>query len=302
MRERAGRAYLLCTLVVIFYSGNILIGKALNDLPPFTIAFLRLVIAFLVLLPLTYRSAWQSRSAFRAHRTPLLILTLTGVTFFNTFIYSALQFTSSTNVSVLEAAIPAVTVVLSVWLLHERLRPSQWLGVALSLCGALWVVMDGALLRLASIDWNVGDAIMVGATLSWACYSIAARSYMPLFPARGVLLVMTGASVVILLPIVLVEWTLTGVPALDVGAHWLGLAYLGVFPSVVALLFYNHAVAVLGASRASAFLNFLPVVTMLGAYLWLGETITGVHVIGAAVVIVGVFCTTRPGRRPLPST
>ena len=57
-------------LVVIFYAGNILTGKALNDLPPITIAFTRLVIAFVVLLPIGSRSAGSSavRSSSTADR------------------------------------------------------------------------------------------------------------------------------------------------------------------------------------------------------------------------------------------
>lgn len=289
------RAYLLCILVVIFYSGNILTGKALNELPPFTIAFFRLAIAFLVLLPLGYRSAWQLRSVFAKHLKPLLILTLTGVTFFNTFIYGALQFTSASNVSVLESAIPTATALLSAWLLRERLRGIQWFGVSLSLFGAVWVVLDGRLLEITSMGWNPGDVIMLGAIISWALYSIAVRRYMHLFPSYGALLVMTGLSVVILLPFAAGEWMLGGVPPLGNGSYWWGLAYLGVFPSVVALILYNRAVAILGASQASVFLNFLPVFTMLGAYLLLGEKITGMQILGAGLVIVGVMFTTRSG-------
>jgi drug/metabolite transporter (DMT)-like permease len=75
-----------------------------------------------------------------------------------------------------------------------------------------------------------------------------------------------------------------------------GLVYLGVFPSVVALILYNRAVAILGASQASVYLNFLPVGTMLGAYFLLGETITAMQILGAVVVIAGVLFTTRAKR------
>src|SRR5699024_10175823 len=88
-------------------------------------------------------------------------MTLTGVTFFNTFIYGALQFTSTTNVSVLEASIPVVTVIMSAFLLGEKIRGMQWIGVLISLMGAVWVVLDGRLFQLAAIDWNVGDLIML---------------------------------------------------------------------------------------------------------------------------------------------
>lgn len=290
------QAYLLAALVVVFYAGNILTGKALDDLPPVTIAFTRLVIAFLVLLPLGWRSAWSARRSFVEHSRPLLLMSATGVAFFNALIYAALQFTSATNVSVLEAVIPAVTVALSVVVLRERLRPIQWIGVAVSLFGAVAVVMDGNVVALGEVDWNQGDAIMVVAILSWAVYSVTVRRHLRSFPEWGGLLVMTGLSVLILAPFAVAEWWIVGEVPLESGAHWWGLLYLGVFPSVVALAFYNRAVATLGASRASAFLNFLPVATMLGAVAFLGEEVSAAQIVGATLVMVGVYVTLRAPR------
>ncbi|WP_234028488.1 DMT family transporter [Lentibacillus sp. Marseille-P4043] len=281
--------------VVIFYAGNILIGKAINELPPFTIAFFRLLVAFVVLLPIGFRSAWKNRAKFLEYKKPFLMMTLTGITFFNTFIYGALQFTTSSSVSVLESVVPAMTVVLSAVILKERLRTIQWGGVVLSLIGAVWVVMDGKILQLTAIDWNVGDIIMIGAIVSWAIYSILVKQYMHLFPSYGAILVMTGISVIVLCPIVLIEWAILGLPSFDSSNFIIGLLYLGIFPSFIALVFYNRAVDVLGASQASIFLNFLPVATMIGAYIWLDEVIAVTQIIGALAVICGVIITTQAG-------
>ncbi|RWZ55331.1 DMT family transporter [Halobacillus fulvus] len=290
-------AYILMILVVIFYAGNILTGKAMNELPPFTIAFFRLLVAFLVLLPIGFRQAWGDREKVWAFRRPFLIMTLTGVTFFNTFIYGALQFTTASNVSVLESAIPAVTVVLSALWIGERLRKAQWFGVVLSFIGALWVVLDGRFFQLLSIDWNVGDFIMVGAVGTWAVYSIYVKQYIHLFKAYGAVLNMTAISLVVLLPVMLVEWWALGIPSLFRMEFLVGFLYLGIFPSFIALIFYNKAVDVLGASQAAIFLNFLPVFTMIGAYVWLGETITTAGIAGAILVITGVVMTTQIRRK-----
>jgi len=292
--------YLMMILVVVFYAGNILVGESLNDLPPLTIAFFRVVIAFLCLAPLAGRAVWRARRQYRRHWKPLLLLTLTGVTFFNTFIYAALQFTSSTNVSVLETLIPALTLALSAVFLRERLRSVQWWGLGLSILGALWVITDGQLLGLTELSWNIGDGIMLAAVASWAVYSIAVTRYLHLFPSFSVVLVMTGLAALILLPLVIIEWSVLGVPAFTPAEHLPGLIYLGLFPSVIALLLYNRAVQRLGAARASIFLNFLPIATMAGAVLWLGADITAPKIIGACVVILGVLLTTQARRRPLP--
>lgn len=284
-------------LVVIFYAGNILIGKAINELPPFTIAFFRLVIAFLIVFPIAWRSAWKNKGLFLQYKKPFLLMTLSGVTFFNTFIYGSLQFTTTSNVAVLETIIPALTVVLSAILLKEKLITIQWMGVCISLFGALWVVMDGRIFQLASMDWNPGDGIMIGAIISWSVYSIMVKKYMHLFPSFAALLVMTGISIVVLLPIVAVEWFIVGLPSLFQTDLMLGLIYIGVFPSFIALILFNRAVGILGASRSSIFLNLLPVFTIIGAYFWLGEQITSMQITGALIVIAGVMMTTQAGKK-----
>jgi len=283
--------------VVIFYAGNILVGSDINALPPLTIAFFRLFVATVILLPFGMRQIGELWSVFVKYKKAFLLMTLTGVTFFNTFIYGALQFTSTTNVAVLEASIPVVTVIASAFLLKERLRVVQWAGVLLSLLGAVWVVLDGRLFQLAMIDWNIGDAIMLGAVVSWSAYSILVKKFMHHFPTYATLFVMSGISVIILLPFVSIEWFTLGIPPLFEARHIAGLIYLGVFPSVIALIFYNKAVSHLGASQASIFLNFLPVATMIGAYFWLGETITVMQIIGAVAVMGGVLLTMRSGER-----
>lgn len=289
--------YILMILVTIFYSGNILVGKAINDLPPFTIAFFRLVVAVLVLFPIGYQSLKDSYHVFVKYKGPFFLLTLTGITIFNTFIYGALQFTTSTKVSVLEAIIPVFTVILSYFYLKERLRSIQWVGVIVSLLGAIWVILNGKVFALASIDWNIGDAIMLVACISWAVYSIAIKKYMHLFPLYGTVLAMSMVSVLILIPIVLLEWFYLGfVPTFDLGKI-IGLGYLGIFPSFFAIIFYNRAIDMIGATQTSIFLNFMPVFTMAGAYIWLGEDITIMHIIGASAVILGVLLTTRAGNQ-----
>ncbi|WP_343843433.1 DMT family transporter [Salinibacillus aidingensis] len=279
--------------VVLMYAGNILTGKAINELPPFTIAFFRLLVAFIVIFPIGYKSAREYTGTFLEYKKPFLVMTLTGITFFNTFIYGSLQFTTASKVSILETVIPVATVILSAIFLKEHLGKVQWLGIVLSFVGALWVVMGGKISTLTGLNWNIGDAIMIGAIFSWAIYSIFVKRYMHQFPAYGALLVMTGISVIVLFPLVMLEWMLTGIPDLAHANLWSGLLYLGIFPSFIALLCYNRAVDQLGASQASIFLNFLPVVTMTGAFLWLGERITFMQAAGALVVITGVILTTQ---------
>src|SRR5699024_3529848 len=152
---------LLLIFVVIFYAGNIIVGRDIFSLPPFTISLFRLFIATIILFPLGLRLYYTFRISVLNYKIDFILMTLPGVTFFNTFIYGALQFTSTTNVSVLEASIPVFTVTASIFILKERLHIIQWAGIFISLIGAIWVVLDGRLFQLTSITWNIGDFIML---------------------------------------------------------------------------------------------------------------------------------------------
>jgi drug/metabolite transporter (DMT)-like permease len=99
-------------------------------------------------------------------------------------------------------------------------------------------------------------------------------------------------AVVVLFPFAALEWR-TGILHLVEPQLIFGLLYLGIFPSVLALIFWNKGVAEIGPSRASIFLNLLPVFTIIGAVLFLGETVSMFQLIGGIVVVVGVYLSTK---------
>ncbi|WP_416138051.1 DMT family transporter [Halomonas sp. HK25] len=293
---RTLRPHLFLLVVVAIFSGNILVGKALAELPPFTVSLGRVAIALVIMLPLGWSQARQGWPLFRRHWRPLLGLALTGVAFFNALIYASLSYTSATNVAILESLIPVVTLLLSVLFLGERFRPLQWAGVALSLAGAVAVILAGRASEALAGGINPGDLIMLLAVLVWVGYSFLVREHMARFPRYGSLLVMLVIANLALAPIALLEGAWQVVPGLAPG-QWAGLAYLGIFPSVVALLLYNSALAEIGPTRAAVYLNLLPVFTMLGAWWLLGDRILAVQVVASLVVIVGVWFTIAPARR-----
>lgn len=288
------RPYLFLLLTVLIFAGNILIGKALAGLPALTISWARVFIALLVMAPIGAAQMWRAIPVFKAHWPSLLGLALTGVAFFNALIYAALKTTSSTNVAILESTIPVVTIVFGFVLFGERYRAMQWLGVALSLAGAVAVVTQGD--AGPSDGIAIGDAIMLAAVLTWVGYSLLVKEHMAKFPRYGGLLAMLIIANLALAPLAMLEWAWSErIPSID-ARQALGLAYLGLFPSVIALLLYNSAIGDVGPTQAAVFLNLLPVFTMLGAWLLMGETITWVQVVGSLVVIGGVLLTTH-GRR-----
>ena len=114
MFARFHHPYLLLILTTLFWSGNMVVGRAIRgEVPPFALAFWRWAIALALTLPLALphlRAQWpQLRKGWKA----VLLLGLLGVGGYNTLAYIALQYTGATNASLLNSFIPVATIALS---------------------------------------------------------------------------------------------------------------------------------------------------------------------------------------------
>ena len=76
-------------------------------------------------------------------------------------------------------------------------------------------------------------------------------------------------------------------------ANLLSLFYVAVFPSTLAYLCFNRGVQLIGANRAAPFFHMVPVFGAAMAIVFLGEQLQAFHVIGFALVLIGVFVASR---------
>lgn len=287
------KAYVFLVLTAVFYAGNLIVAKPVtSEIPPITLSFFRYAVAVLILLPIGYREWKENRALWKKEWKAILALSITGLILFNIFVYLALNYTTSINAGIVEGTGPIFTLLLTFLILGDRFTRKQMLGVFISLFGVFFVITNGSLEVIAGLEFNSGDLIMLLAMISWAFYSIFIKKHMWKFPAYGSLLVMTVIALIIFIPLMTLETN----EILSINWSWsivLGLLYLGIFPSVVALLFYNKGIEAIGPSRASIFLNLIPVFTMLGAVIFLGEKLQPVQVAGAFFVIFGVLITNQ---------
>ncbi|PSL50412.1 EamA domain-containing membrane protein RarD [Salsuginibacillus halophilus] len=285
--------YIFLIVVVMMFSGNLVVGKYVNELPATTVALIRNLIAFFVILPFGYQQIKQQWPSFKHNWVPLMGYAITGITTFNVLVYLSLNYTSSTNAGIVEATTPVFAMILGYIFLKERLTRKQVLGVFISLIGAVWVMVEGSLTVLVNLAVNRGDFIMLMAVISWAFYTLLIQQHNHKFPLLGAMVVMLFFGNLLLIPFVFVGWS-SGLPeGLFQPELIAGLLYLGIFPSVVALMLWTRAVAAVGPSKASVFLNLLPVFTMIGAVLFLGEAITAAQIVGGAIAVSGVILAMR---------
>jgi drug/metabolite transporter (DMT)-like permease len=284
--------YLLLVLTTLFWSGNFVLGRAVHAVfAPFTLSFWRWAVALAILLPFVWSTLRQQAPLLRRHWPILLLLSVLGVVNFNTFVYIGLQATTATNAVIMLSVTPVLIVALSFLLLRQTVTRWQALGILVSLAGVLVIVGRGDLEALLARRVNPGDLWVLAAVFSWALYSVCLRwrpaGLRPLdFQAATMVI-----GVIILTP--LYGWDLAHdrVFSLNV-ATVASILYLALFPSILAYIFWNRAVAELGANRTGQFLHLMPVFGAVLSMIFLGERLYAFHGAGIAMIALGIWLAT----------
>jgi drug/metabolite transporter (DMT)-like permease len=292
-------AYAILVLTMLCLSLNHIIGRAVHEqVPPVGLSFWRWLLAAVMLAPLVWRRRQATIAIYRRRwRTFLLLGTLiVGAT---TVILVALNFTGATNIALINATQPTMTVVLSWLLFRERLSPLQAFGILCAFIGVLAMLSRGESATLLGLDFNVGDVIALAAMGAFAAYAVNLRRLPAELSAPEALLGIILGGCIGLLPFYLAEsaW-LRPVPvtALSAGAI-LSLAFL---VSFAAMLMWNLGNQIIGPSRASVFINLIPVFGTALAVLLLGEQVRPYHVAGLVLICLGVFLVIRRRAEGVP--
>ncbi|MDP3638964.1 MAG: DMT family transporter [Azonexus sp.] len=285
--------YLLLTLTVLFWSGNMVIGRGVRaDLPPMALAFWRWAIAFALVLPLALPHLKTEWPLLKASWRPVLLLGLLGVGGYNTFAYLALQHTTATNAVLLNSFIPVVTIAISWAFLGKHLRRLEGLGVVISLCGAITIVARGDFNVLIHLNFNLGDAWMLLAVAVWAIYTVGLAWRPSGVHPMLMLAALTAVGLAALLPAYIFEMAQGRQININFGSL-AALAYVGIFPSFLGYIFYNRGVAEVGASKASLFIHLMPVFGTLLSAIFLGEIPLWYHYLGIGLIFSGIWLTMK---------
>lgn len=279
---------------VLIWSGNMTINQlAVGSIAPSSIAFLRWVLALLVLTPFVLPYAWQERGEIRRQWWRLAILGLLGMALWQGLAYTAAATTSATNMGILAAMVPLLTILISALVLREAPTRGGVIGGIVALAGVLWLLSRGDLGVFARLEVAVGDGLMVVAALCYALYGVMLKRWiMPLSP--WVMLYMQAVFATLLLLPGYLAGPMTPISTDNIGL----ILYAGIPASIITTWLWMTAIRHLGANRSSTFINLMPVFSALIAMLWLGERLALHHLIGGFLVLCGVLLAQRV-HRPL---
>lgn len=281
-----GLLAILCT-TVLWGLSFVSIKVTVAVIPPMTLAFLRFLIASVILLFLLKRMEPDTKLA-RADMPLMALSGLLGITAFNNFQNIGIKMTTASSASMIIAAIPMFTVVGEFLIFKKRLSLLKIISVILSIGGVYCIV---AFSQQESTDGFLGNIFMVGAAVAWVAYTLITRPLSMRYSQLAVVTYQIILGTLALIPFTFFEsWEWQSADCFII-LHY--LIYLGFFCSALANYLYVYAMGVLGVSSVSFFINLIPVISVIGAFTILQEPVSKLQMFGGAIILFSVYIANR---------
>ena len=259
---------------------------ALRSAPPLELSTMRFAVASVIFVLL----AIATRTPLPLHRwRPVTAAAAFGLLGFNSLAFLGLQLTpASDSALIIPTTIPVATALLATFI-GEPMTRRKLLGFAVATAGAALVVVAGQQAGSeASASRLVGNLLQLASAVCWgACLTISVR----VIRTEGVLGFVTMASLIgtaMLFPLGFLEHGYRDLPAWAPEA-WRAIAVLGLISTVVAFLIFFWAVRRFGAGLAAMISYLAPVAALILAFAVLGERALPLQLVGAAVILLGVW-------------
>jgi drug/metabolite transporter (DMT)-like permease len=288
-------AQLLLWITPALWSSNYIIARASDGvIAPHALALGRWTLALALLLPLSAGALAAGFEAWRHEWKQMLVLGTLGMWICGAFVYLGAHTTSATNIGLIYAATPVAIAIASTRLLHERLSAWQRAGMALALCGVLFVIAKGDLTNLLQVRFTVGDLWILAAALSWVAYTVLLQRWPSALGPTPRLAAITLGGVLVLLPFTALEALFQPGPAFSTKALLL-ILLAGLLPGFFSYQAYGYMLRELGAARSSLVMYLAPVYAAFTAWALLGEAPRWYHVVGAALILPAIYLAARKG-------
>ncbi|MEN1939442.1 DMT family transporter [Paenibacillus sp. 102] len=261
---------------------------ALESIQPFTLLFLRLCFAGGICLLFSFP---QLRKSIVNRDIPwkrISLLSFTGVAGYFMFTSYGISLTSGLHVSIIDAALPLVTIIFSALFLKEKIQLNYWIGIILGFIGVICITIpSGNDNQSASL---VGDIFILLSTFLFALYTVLLkRPKQEKNLSNEVFTTLTliiGAT--ILFPFATIETVYYGLPQIDTWKIALSFMYLVVCATILAYWLWNKALEKVSASVSGVYLNALPLISIIASVILLNESLTWKILTGGCLVLFGV--------------
>jgi drug/metabolite transporter (DMT)-like permease len=259
------------------------------------LTFWRWVVALALISPVVVPRLWAQRATLRQHWRPLVVLGVLGGGLHNVLQYWGLHYTTATNGAILTSLTPVYVLLMGAAFYRDPLTPLSALGAFVAILGVLALVFQLDFAALLAFKLNPGDALIIASHIMIGGYTV----YLRRWPAGlDALSFLASFALLGLVPVgiaYLYERSL-GMRIVVTPGSMAALAYVAVFPALLAYHFWNLGVAAIGSARSAMFFYLTPLFGSLLAVVLLGERLGAHHVAGLALILGGITLANR--RKP----
>lgn len=267
-----------------------------NDFNPVEVYIFRCVIAYAVLLALSFR---HIRSVSRQHELLFMLCGICGGSVYFVAENAALLYTSTTNVSLITSTSPLINALL-VGMLYRDERPQRGIviGSFIAMAGVAMVILGGAHGTPAEEGEEVahgilGDSLSVLAAVCWSIYALLLRKLQAFYSAIFVTRKTFFYGLLTALPFLMLEPSKLTPETFTRPAVWLNLLTLALIASSLAFVIWAWVIARIGAVKAGNYLYFQPIVTLIFGVIVLHEAMSALGMAGCVITILGVYAGER---------
>ena len=290
--------YLILMIPIVCWGGSFVATRyavAYGGFGVFTLLAVRFLLATAILIPVLWIRSRSPRN-FSSRRLSIgkligIAIIFPGLYYF--FETTGIANTSASLASLIIASIPVITGIISSVFLKEKIGTLGWIGVVLSVIGVCAIVYIDAEAKAngSAVSENaatlVGTASIVVAAVLGAVYMVFTRLVLSTYHPFTLTSTQTIFGLLFYLPFAIIELKNNGWPVINPGGV-LSALFLGVFASVVSFFAFNKALQQIEATRASIFVNIIPLVSIFFAWIFLDEKLSAGHLISGTVIIAGV--------------
>ena len=288
------KAYIMLVCATLFWSGNFMVGKFafLENIPPLSLVFYRWSLVWLILLPFTIKEILKHKDTILKNLPILFFLGFTSVGLFNSFTYLSLIHTQVINSTLFNTAIPAVIILLCFLFKIEKTNKFQILGLIISVLGILSIITKLDIKIFLSLNFNKGDIIMIGGVITWGIYSTLLKKKKFTLPLLTLVHVICTFGLICVFPQFFYEFSQGQFIEFNTNLFYI-LIFLALFPSIGSYYCWAGAVSIIGANRAGIFLSLIPLFSTIMAIAFYKEQFQFFHLIGAILIIIGLFLSNK---------
>jgi len=288
--KKLGAIDLFMLLAVLIWAVNFTVIKiALREFSPLGFNGLRLLFSALLLI-IVLAASGEGLRLKKEDIWAALGLGIIGHTAYQLLFIHGLNWTKVSNTSIIMAITPILIALLSTALKHEKIHWAGWLGILMSLVGFYLVITkQGAGFQLT---WESvrGDLLIFAGNICWAAYTVFSRPYLErISPLKWTSLTLAFGTVFY---IPFAAWDIIKISWSEVSLQgWGFLFYSGVFAIAISYVIWYSSVKRIGNSKTAIYGNINVVFSVLIAYIFLSERITSLQIVGALVILAGVYLT-----------